>query len=117
MIISVDELATKAMSLSGEARALLAERLVESLDQESVIISDCWIEPSFRKSDVYADALRSVLPLVHEEGLQIWALCDGDNKAFQRAIEQAGFNKSKVIVSRRLVHWFAWSRIEAVDTP
>ena len=88
-----------------------------SLDQESVIISDCWIEPSFRKSDVYADALRSVLPLVYEEELQIWALCDGDNKAFQRAIEQAGFNKSKVIVSGRLAHWFAWSRIATVDTP
>jgi hypothetical protein len=36
MTISVDELATKAMSLSGEARALLAEKLVESLDQELV---------------------------------------------------------------------------------
>ena len=34
MTISVNELATKAMSMSGEARALLAEKLVESLDQE-----------------------------------------------------------------------------------
>ena len=32
MTISVDELATKAMSLSGEARAPLAESLIENLD-------------------------------------------------------------------------------------
>jgi hypothetical protein len=31
MATSVEELATKAMALPGEARALLAERLVESL--------------------------------------------------------------------------------------
>jgi putative addiction module component (TIGR02574 family) len=49
MTISVDELATKAMSLSGEARALLAERLIESLDQESV--RDIWLTEAKRRRD------------------------------------------------------------------
>jgi len=49
MTISVDELATKAMSLSGEARALLAEKLVESLDQESV--RDIWLTEAKRRRD------------------------------------------------------------------
>jgi hypothetical protein len=49
MTISVDELATKAMSLSGEARGLLAERLVESLDQESV--RDIWLTEAKRRRD------------------------------------------------------------------
>ncbi len=47
MTISVDELATKAMSLSCEARALLAERLVESLDQES--IRSIWLTEAKRR--------------------------------------------------------------------
>jgi len=49
MTISVDELATKAMSLSGEARALLAEKLVESLDQESV--RGIWLTEAKRLRD------------------------------------------------------------------
>jgi len=49
MIVSVDELATKAMSLSGEARALLAEKLVESLDQESV--RGIWLTEAKRRRD------------------------------------------------------------------
>jgi putative addiction module component (TIGR02574 family) len=49
MTISVDELATKAMSLSSEARALLAERLVESLDQESV--REIWLTEAKRRRD------------------------------------------------------------------
>ena len=49
MIISVDELATKAMSLSGEARALLAEKLVESLDQE--LVRDIWLAEAKRRRD------------------------------------------------------------------
>jgi len=49
MIISVDELATKAMSLSGEARALLAEKLVESLDQE--VVQDIWLTEAKRRRD------------------------------------------------------------------
>ncbi len=49
MTISVEELATKAMSLSGEARALLAERLVESLDQESV--REIWLTEAKKRRD------------------------------------------------------------------
>lgn len=49
MITSVDELATKAMSLSGEARALLAEKIVESLDQESV--RAIWLTEVKRRRD------------------------------------------------------------------
>ncbi|MBU4176185.1 MAG: addiction module protein [Desulfobacteraceae bacterium] len=45
----VDELATKAMSLSGEARALLAEKLVESLDQE--LVRDIWLSEAKRRRD------------------------------------------------------------------
>ena len=49
MATSVDELVTKAMALSGEARALLAERLVESLDQESV--SEIWLNEAKKRRD------------------------------------------------------------------
>ena len=49
MATSVDELVTKAMALSGEARALLAERLVESLDQESV--SEIWLNEAKKLRD------------------------------------------------------------------
>jgi len=49
MTISVDDLAAKAMSLPGEARAQLAERLVESLDQESV--RDIWLVEAKRRRD------------------------------------------------------------------
>jgi putative addiction module component (TIGR02574 family) len=49
MTISVDELATKAMSLSGEARALLAEKIVESLDQEAV--HELWLTEAKRRRD------------------------------------------------------------------
>ena len=49
MTISVDDLARKAMSLSGEARALLAERLVESLDGESV--SEIWLTEAKKRRD------------------------------------------------------------------
>ena len=49
MTISVNELATKAMSMSGEARALLAEKLVESLDQE--LVRDIWLAEAKRRRD------------------------------------------------------------------
>lgn len=49
MTISEDELTTKAMSLSGEARALLAEKLVESLDQE--LVRDIWLAEAKRRRD------------------------------------------------------------------
>jgi putative addiction module component (TIGR02574 family) len=49
MATSVDELTTKAMALPGEARALLAERLVESLDEESV--SEIWLAEAKKRRD------------------------------------------------------------------
>jgi hypothetical protein len=51
MATSVEELAIKAMALPGEARALLAERLVESLNDESV--SKIWLtETKKRRNEV-----------------------------------------------------------------
>ncbi|MBU1055402.1 MAG: addiction module protein [Proteobacteria bacterium] len=59
MDISVEELATKAMSLSGEARALLAEKLVESLDQES--IHEIWlIEAKKRRDEVRGGRVKAI---------------------------------------------------------
>jgi putative addiction module component (TIGR02574 family) len=49
MATSVEELATKAMALPGEARALLAERLVESLNEESV--SEIWLTEIKKRRD------------------------------------------------------------------
>ena len=49
MTMSVDELAAKAMSLPGEARAILAEKLVESLDQES--IREIWLTEAKKRRD------------------------------------------------------------------
>jgi hypothetical protein len=75
MTISVDELATKAMSLSGEARALLAEKLVESLDQESV--RGIWLTEAKRRRDEVRsgqvkpipgiDAMESICKLVDDK--------------------------------------------------
>ena len=45
----MDELTTKALALPGEARALLAERLVESLDEESV--SEIWLTEAKKRRD------------------------------------------------------------------
>jgi hypothetical protein len=49
MPTSVDKLTMQAMALSGEARALLAEKLVESLDQES--ISKIWLDEAKKRRD------------------------------------------------------------------
>ena len=75
MTISVDELATKAMSLSGEARALLAEKLVESLDQE--LVQDIWLAEAKRRRDEVRsgqvkpipgiDAMKSVRKLLDDK--------------------------------------------------
>jgi hypothetical protein len=55
----VDELATKAMSLSSEARALLAEKLVESLDQESV--RKIWLaEAKKRRDEVRSGRVKAI---------------------------------------------------------
>jgi hypothetical protein len=48
--ISVDELAIKAMAISGESRVLLAEKLVESLNHES--ISKIWLA-EFKDAAIY----------------------------------------------------------------
>ena len=59
MDISVEELATKAMALSGEARALLAEKLVESLDQES--IREIWLtEVKKRRDEVRSGQVKAI---------------------------------------------------------
>ncbi len=59
MATSVEELATKAMSLPGEARALLAERLVESLNEESV--SEIWlIETKKRRDEVRSGQIKPI---------------------------------------------------------
>ena len=60
MTISVDELATKAMALSGEARALLAEKLVESLDKESV--REIWLTEAKRRRDEVRSGRVKALP-------------------------------------------------------
>lgn len=59
MNISVDELAMKAMALSGEARALLAEKLIESLDQES--IREIWLtEAKKRRDEVRSGQVKAI---------------------------------------------------------
>lgn len=75
MTISLDELATKAMTLPGEARALLAEKLVESLDQESV--REIWLTEAKKRRDEVrsgrvkaipgAEAMKSVRKLIECE--------------------------------------------------
>lgn len=71
MATSVDELVTKAMALSGEARALLAERLVESLDQESV--SEIWLNEAKKRRDEVRSGLVKPIPGVEvmEEGRKL----------------------------------------------
>lgn len=59
MAISVDELTTKALALPGKARALLAERIVESLDQES--ISEIWVtEVKKRRDEVRSGRIKPI---------------------------------------------------------
>jgi putative addiction module component (TIGR02574 family) len=59
MTVSVDELANKAMALSGEARALLVEKIVESLDQES--IREIWLtEAKKRRDEVRSGRVKTI---------------------------------------------------------
>ena len=59
MTISVEELATKAMSLPSEARALLAEKLVESLDKDS--ICEIWLnEAKKRRNEVRSGQVKPI---------------------------------------------------------
>jgi hypothetical protein len=59
MATSVEELVTKAMALPSEARALLAERLVESLNEDSV--SEIWlIETKKRRDEVRSGQIKPI---------------------------------------------------------
>lgn len=49
MATSVEELTIQVMALPGEARALLAERLVESLDQE--LVRETWLTEAKKRRD------------------------------------------------------------------
>ena len=70
MTVFVDELVLKAMALSSEARALLAEKIVESLGQES--ICEIWLNEAKKRRDEVqsgrvqaidgAEAMQSFLP-------------------------------------------------------
>jgi hypothetical protein len=66
MTISVDELATKAMSLPSEARALLAEKLVESLGKES--IREIWLNEAKKRRDEVRSGL--VKPISGDEVME-----------------------------------------------
>ena len=69
MAISLDELTTKAMSLPGEARALLAERLVESLDKE--LIREIWLtEAKKRRDEVRSGRVRPIPGVEVMEGVR-----------------------------------------------
>ncbi|MFO7569869.1 MAG: addiction module protein [Smithellaceae bacterium] len=57
--MSIDEIATQAMALPGEARALLAEKIVESLHQES--IQEIWLtEAKKRREEVRSGRAKSI---------------------------------------------------------
>ena len=59
MTMTIDELSNQAMALSGEARALLAEKIVESLDQES--IREIWLsEAKNRRDEVRSGRVKSI---------------------------------------------------------
>lgn len=59
MTMTIDEIASQAMALPGEARALLAEKIVESLDQES--IQKIWLtEAKKRRDEVRSGQVESI---------------------------------------------------------
>ena len=59
MTMTIDEIANQALALPGEARALLAEKIVESLDQES--IRDIWLtEAKKRRDEVRSGRVESI---------------------------------------------------------
>jgi putative addiction module component (TIGR02574 family) len=51
MSLTVDQLAEEAMRLPPASRALLAERLVESLDNEGDETSRLWAQEAIRRRD------------------------------------------------------------------
>ena len=59
MTMTIDEIANQALALPGEARALLAEKIVESLDQES--IQKIWLtEAKKRRDEVRSGQVESI---------------------------------------------------------
>ncbi len=59
MTMTIDEIANQALALPGEARALLSEKIVESLDQES--IQEIWLtEAKKRRDEVRSDRVKSI---------------------------------------------------------
>lgn len=59
MTMTIDEIASQALALPGEARALLAEKIVESLDQES--IREVWLtEAKKRRDEIRNGRVKSV---------------------------------------------------------
>ena len=59
MTMTIDEIANQALALPGKARALLAEKIVESLDQES--IQEIWLtEAKKRRDDVRSGRIKSI---------------------------------------------------------
>ena len=59
MTMTIDEIASQALALPGEARALLAEKIVESLDQES--IREIWLtEAKKRRDEIRNGRVKSV---------------------------------------------------------
>ena len=59
MTMTIDEIANQALALPGKARALLAEKIVESLDQES--IQEIWLtEVKKRRDDIRSGRIKSI---------------------------------------------------------
>jgi len=49
MTMTIDEIACQALALPGKARALLAEKIVESFDHES--IQEIWLSEAKKRCD------------------------------------------------------------------
>lgn len=62
MTIAVEEITEQALSLPSEARALLADRLAESLDpQEDATYHDLWVAEARRRlEDVRSGAVKTI---------------------------------------------------------
>jgi hypothetical protein len=61
--MTIDEIAKEALALPGEARALLADRLVESLDSAEVNrIDRLWVAEAKRRRDEVRQGLVKTIP-------------------------------------------------------
>lgn len=61
MILTVEQIAEEALALPSEVRALLADRLVESLDPaEAGYIQQLWASEARRRDDVRAGHLQTI---------------------------------------------------------